>query len=323
MTSTSTHAALSESVRAFCDAWEGAEVPMLREQLTEDARLESNLFGTVQGAEPIAEALARDLAVRGQVQITPSNVVVRADAERAVVSAYLWGEATERSGSPSHQTMLWGGMLLLELSLVAPQPRLHTLRLQVNWGKGDVAFMAHWRLPEERLWQPGDPIATIVSDLDAPWRRLPASTLPFSEEAAIAEAWYQYAWGLDLADTAMYAGCFTDDVVAHLPPMGTLRGRREATATLKAFRQPWPWIQHYGEPIEIRIAERGTRASMLLGRLSPGYTRDADGQRLYSGYYRIELRKDAAHRWQIRRLDYQAEWATATTVKWESNIRDA
>jgi hypothetical protein len=59
-------------------------------------------------------------------------VFIRADAEPAVVDVYLWGETRARSGASPEQTMIWGGMLLLELYLVQRQPRLHTHRLQTN-----------------------------------------------------------------------------------------------------------------------------------------------------------------------------------------------
>jgi hypothetical protein len=70
MTSTFIHEASSELVRAFCDAWEGAEASGLSDQLTADARLESNLFGTFQGPDSTVDALMNDLAHRAQLQIT-------------------------------------------------------------------------------------------------------------------------------------------------------------------------------------------------------------------------------------------------------------
>jgi hypothetical protein len=66
-------------------------------------------------------------------------------------------------------------------------------------------------------------------------------------------------------------------------------------ATLKAFRMPWPWIQHYGVPLQIDIAEDRQSASLLLGRIIPEQDKTADGESLYGAHYKIELKKKTAN----------------------------
>ncbi len=100
----------------------------------------------------------------------------------------------------------------------------------------------------------------------------------------------------------MLDACFTDDVSAILTPMGQLHGRRELLTTLKAFRMPWPVMQHMGAPVSIDV--EGDTASMPLGRIAPGQPDAADGEPSYVAHYLIEARRDPAHGWRIARMDY-------------------
>lgn len=148
----------------------------------------------------------------------------------------------------------------------------------------------------------------MVSELDAPWHRIPVSALPVTNEEATAEAWFRYAWALDQADFVLFGQCFSEDAEAVLTPMGHLKGRRELMATLKAFRLPWPWMQHYGEPLQFEIQSDGSSAALLLGRVMPGRTATPENEPLYGAHYRIQLVKDDGETGWIGQMAYVPGW---------------
>lgn len=187
--------------------------------------------------------------------------------------------------------------------------RIADLRLQIDWIDGDRTAAPAWTFPSGQRWQPGDAPAVLVSELDAPWRRVPVSTLARSDVDDIEEAWFMYAWGLDHADSALYATCFTEDASALLPPMGDLQGRRVLMAALKAFRMPWPWIQHAGEALDVELDSDGQGATLVLGRVIPGRLRGDDGKPLFGAHYRIRMARSALQ-WQIARMEYRTGWFT-------------
>ncbi|GAA0533791.1 MULTISPECIES: nuclear transport factor 2 family protein [Pigmentiphaga] len=193
--------------------------------------------------------LRGDFAALEAVRIDTSNAVPRAAGKQSVVGAYVHGEAHLDPGAGNARAVAFGGVLVLSFTAVEEHLRIRSIRFQLNWVQGDVGLLTGWQLPVmDRLWQPGDAPAVVVSELDAPWHQIPASDLPTSDNDAIAEAWFRYAWGLDQADFSLFEQAFSEDVEAELTPMGRPKGRRTLMATLKAFRMPWPWMKHYEPP---------------------------------------------------------------------------
>jgi hypothetical protein len=82
--------------------------------------------------------------------------------------------------------------------------------------------------------------------------------------------------------------------------------------TLKAFRMPWPWIQHYGVPLDIQVDREGEAASLVIGRLIPGQTRTPEGLPLFGAHYQIRAVRAQGY-WRIRRMEYHAGWVTAAS----------
>ncbi|WP_232478018.1 nuclear transport factor 2 family protein [Caballeronia calidae] len=196
------------------------------------------------GREQVLAALRSDITAFQSVQIFSSNRVPRARGTEQMVGAYIYGEAHKETGATDIQSVSFGGLLILSFESAADRIRIREIRLQLHWVQGDVSALATWTLPTmDRAWKPGDPPAVVVSELDAPWHRVPVSDLPGSSEDAIAEVWYRYAWALDQADFMLFNESFSEHVQAELTPMGRMNGRRELIATLKAFRMPWPWMK--------------------------------------------------------------------------------
>jgi hypothetical protein len=253
--------------------------------------------------------LRSDFADFQSVKISSSNRVPRAYGTERMVGAYVYGEAQNASSVTEKQSVSFGGLLILTFEKLADRLRIREARFQLNWVQGDTDALASWKLPTmDRAWKPGDPPSVVVSELDAPWHRVPVSDFPISSEDAIAEAWYRYAWALDQADFALFGESFSEDVEAELTPMGCMKGRRELVATLKAFRMPRPWMKHYGEPLQVDIQPDGKSATLVLGRIMPGQTQTPDGKLLYGAHYRIQAMHDEQGAWRISQMEYFPGW---------------
>lgn len=290
--------------------WSGAKDISAEALFTPGMTFSSSARGELHGADKVAALLKDDLKGLDESSLVLSNLIVRADENNAVAGAYLLGNVSDFSQAGKEKSAMFGGVILVAYDRTGEALRISDVKIQINWLKGSQALLTHWQLPTEKNWQPGDAPAVIVSELDSPWRRVPVSTLPGDEDTFIAEAWYRYAWGLDLADYAQFAECFSEDVGAELTPMGTMQGRRVLAGTLKAFRMPWPWIQHYGTPLQINLNTDGETASMILGRIIPEQT-ELEGEKVYGAHYRIELIKKAQGHWQMSWMGYHPGWLTA------------
>jgi hypothetical protein len=307
---------LLAALEALRSTWANESTALPSDLFSADMQYFSSHRGGAAGRQAATTLIRDDVAGWEHAGIVVTNPVARADAQLGVVAAYLLGEGS-RAGNP----IRFGGMIVMESeredASIRDSIQVTTVRIQINWIDGELdgerIAPPGWTLPAGRHWQPGDPEATIVSEIDAPWHRVPASALALTDEQAVAEAWYTYAWGLDMADNALFAECFTEDASALLPPMGDLQGRRALAGTLKAFRMPWPWIQHYGVPLDIQVERDGEAASLVIGRLIPGQTRTADGLPLFGAHYRIRAARVQGC-WRIRRMEYHPGWVTAASA---------
>jgi hypothetical protein len=302
---------LLDALEALRRTWANESAALPSDLFSADLRYFSSHRGGAAGRQAATTLIRDDVAGWEQVGIVVTNPVAKADERLGVVAAYLLGEGS-RAGNP----IRFGGMIVMESERedesIRDSIQVTTVRIQINWIDGERFAPPGWTLPAGRHWQPGDPEATIVSEIDAPWHRVPASSLALTDEQAIAEAWYTYAWGLDMADQALFGACFTEDASALLPPMGDLQGRRSLAGTLKAFRMPWPSIQHYGVPLDIQVERDGDAAALVIGRLIPGRTRTAEGLPLFGAHYRIGAVR-AQGCWRIRRMEYHPGWVTAAS----------
>ncbi|MFB9125761.1 nuclear transport factor 2 family protein [Paraburkholderia dipogonis] len=300
---------LLELLAAFCDTWAGRPSGPAADLFADIVQLSSSHRGNAQRRDEVLALLRSEFADFQSVKISSSNRVSRANGHERMVGAYVYGEAHKASGATEKQSVSFGGLLILSFEKLADRFRICEVRFQLNWVRGDADVLASWKLPTmDRAWKPGDPPSVVVSELDAPWHRVPISDLPISGEDAIAEAWYRYAWALDQADFALFGECFSEDVETELTPMGRMKGRRELVATLKAFRMPWPWMKHYGEPLQVDIHPDRKSATLVLGRIMPGQTQTPDGKLLYGAHYRIQALQDEQGAWRISQMEYFPGW---------------
>lgn len=283
----------------FIQLWQGNTTDLVETFLTQDIQLSSSHRGNQRSISQVIDHLKNDFDSNASNNIHISNVVEKSTAEKTQISAYFYDETTLKN------TAFFGGMIIVSLN----RHLIDDIKIQMNWVDGDKSLISHWSLPLERLWKPKDPKSSaIISELDAIWHGSENKLSPNSDEERIAEAWYRYAWALDLADTSLYMDAFTDDAIVQLPPMGTLTGKREIISTLKAFRMPWPSIQHYGEPLQIAINFEKNTAELMIGRIIPQQAQDTDGQSIYAAHYKIELHLTQINQWKIHRMTYLPGW---------------
>lgn len=284
------------SVESFIQLWMGKNVIKPDLFLSNDITLSSSHRGKASSLKDVLQHLNDEFVSSDQVNLNLTNVVKKYSNSMIKISGYFYGKV---SNEPS---VFFGGMIIFTLK----DEYIQDIKIQLNWVEGNKDLLSGWTLPLNRLWKPKDPTAVIVSELDSIWQNGWFSNE--DNETQIAETWYRYAWALDLADTSLYIQTLTENAVAELPPMGVLKGKREIISTLKAFRMPWPSIQHYGEPIHIEISPTSDHAHMIIGRIIPSQSSDNMGKKIYAAHYQIELHRDINTNWQIHNMKYIPGW---------------
>ena len=303
MTTFITRQKLLDTLEGLRQHWLGHPSDALGLPFAEQVELVTSHRGSHRGRSAVLALLAADLQPMQHLHLEFSNPVVRADAAMAVASSYFHATAKCQG-----QSLQFGGLLVL----ASHDDHVSEIRIQLAWTQGDFSSLKNWTLPPaDRQWQPGDACAVIMSELDAPWNRVPNNALVTPVEDDIAQTWFRYAWALDQADFALLQHCFSEDVEAELTPMGRMRGRRKLITTLKAFRMPWPWMQHCGAPIAIQLEPSEQSALLTIGRIIPGKTTTADGQNVYGAHYRIKLSRQPEGQWAITSMEYLPGWFTA------------
>lgn len=283
-----------QAIQQFIQLWKGLSITEPQTFLSEFISLSSSHRGNSDSCSNVIQHLKHEFTPNSQVDIHLTNLVKKSLDSKIKISAYFYGNAI------ASQKVFFGGMITFTLQ----DELIQEVKIQLNWVEGEKNLLPGWTLPMERLWKPNDPISVISSELDTIWRGGWLSEA--EDQTRISEAWYRYAWALDFADTELYIDTFTEDAIAELPPMGLLKGKRQIISTLKAFRMPWPSIQHYGEPLHIKIDNN--LAQMVLGRIIPIQNINNSGEKIYAAHYLIELQRDSHSNWKIHSMKYIPGW---------------
>lgn len=302
------------SLNTFCETWSGNACSDNSQWLDPSVRLVSSHRGTVSGRENVTTLLQNDFAGLDNVSVTLTNTVERWNDKDYVASAYLHGHAT-RAVSGRHNRVLFGGMVVMRASEDEAQPVIHTLHLQINWTSGVRSLLSGWLLPaEESGWHQELPPVAIISELDAPWHIVPENHRATGDEQGVIDAWYRYAWALDQADFTLFSTCFSENAAGNFTPLGYISGRRNIIAAMKAFRLPWPWMQHFGKPLKVCINHDNQSAFLIIGRIIAEKTHDSGGREIYGAHYRVGMEKDAHNQWSICWSEYNPGWLTVDDV---------
>ncbi|WP_263054425.1 nuclear transport factor 2 family protein [[Curtobacterium] plantarum] len=303
-----------QSLISFCETWSGNACSENSQWLDPSVRLVSSHRGTVSGRENVTALLQNDFADLDNVSVTLTNTVERRNDKDYVASAYLHGQAS-RKGSGRHNQVRFGGTVVMRAGTDESQPVIHTLHLQITWTSGARQLLSGWLLPaEESGWHQGFPQVAIISELDAPWHIVPENHRDTSEEQGVIDTWYRYAWALDQADFKLFSTCFSENAAGNFTPLGYISGRRNIIAAMKAFRLPWPWMQHYGEPLKVCIQSDRQSAILIIGRIIAEKTHDSGEREIYGAHYRVGMEKDSHNRWSICWSEYNPGWLSTDDV---------
>lgn len=290
-------AALS-SFAQLIDSWNNARIADAYGSVAPHARVSSSHQGDGSGAQAVASMWQDTYPSSEILTVTASNQAVTGDHKKAILSAYLVIDLV----TDSETRFSAGAFAILDIAYLGSEWQIERVRSQLSWHDGDASARPQWVLPRETGWQAGDPDPVFVSELDAPWHAMPVLDLAGDEETQIAELFYRYAWALDQADFTLLASCYANDAAGDFRPIGQFYGRGAIVGQMKAFRMPWPQMQHYIVPLDIRVC--GDLGEMIVGRLVP----QRSGSRgVYGAHYRVKLSR-RSKRWLIIWSEYVPGW---------------
>lgn len=300
---------VSISIDHFIQFWQCDRSLLAEHLFSKDVQFTSSHSGHVSGLSRVILHLDQEFPPQGKTKIYSTNIVEKGNVEARQTNAYFYGKT-----STDELSCHFGGMIVI----LFKNHLIREVKVKMNWVDGDKQLLTHWKLPLARLWKPNDPKSSvIISELDAVWHQSNQNQYQISqnnEEEQVVEAWYRYAWGLDLADAGLYVHTFTENAIAELPPMGILKGKREIISTLKAFRMPWPSIQHYGEPIHVNIDKTTGTAELIIGRIIPQHAKDSLDHPIYAAHYKIDLCFSDIGQWQIQHMKYVEGWIKKSII---------
>lgn len=247
----------------FVAGWACSDQDALTTVFADSSVLHSSAHGEARGARDITALFSADFDPAMPLDIVTTNHFVGGDDERAVLTSYLYGFTPQTEPAPS----TFGATLVADLVRTESGWQFEVLRLSIPWIDGDEARFAKWSIPSPEGWKIGDATPSIVSELDSPWARGIPDLDPHDAVRQVADFYSRYSWAIDQGDITLLHGCFTEDVFGAFPPMGDLQGRHEVIGQMKSFRRLWPWMQHFGRPLQITVDEARNTAHLVVGRI--------------------------------------------------------
>lgn len=288
----------------FFHGWRHGSWQSLSCSLTDDAVLKSSQHGEGRGLESWRRLLLEDALQLVWMRTSNHASVVGRDG-RAASSSYVYGLLGH-----GEKRFLFGATVILRFESRNDDDRWFLTRalIGVNWCKGDLALVEHWRKPPaDTGWEPGESAPTIVSELDSPWADV-VDVVPHEPEQAVRELYSKYSFAIDQGDIALLSDCYTNDAAGGFTPLGPLQGRHAIVGQLKSFRRLWPWMQHFADVVRVEFEPDGQYARMIVARIIPDRALDTQGKPLYGAHYQIRARREDDGGWRICWSDYRPGW---------------
>lgn len=295
----------------FVEAWSQGKWQGLTPSLTGETMLTSNQHGEVRGVTDWQHLLAADVPNLAWMR-TSNHATLVDEGGQAACSSYVIGLFND-----GQRHLLFGASVVLQFQFHEVQSRwlLMHARINVNWCRGDLALVSHWRMPpSDAGWQLGDSAPVIVSELDSPWAVIGVGLPLGSKEDAVRELYSKYSWAIDQGDIALLSDCYTEDAAGGFTPIGALQGRHAIVGQLKNFRRLWPWMQHFADVVRIEFETDGQHARMIVARIIPERSVDTAGHAVYGAHYQIRVRQEDDGQWRICWSDYRPGWFTAADI---------
>jgi SnoaL-like protein len=303
---TAPRARLLGALDQFLDLWRRGHLAPEETDLFSMTRFTSSVHGNALGTDAIKQLLRADHG-DAALALASTNHYASAGSAGLHVSAYLHGHRTASTSGPV-RVSLFGAALVLTAAMDGDVLRVTDIDLTVDWVDGDLDPPDTWKsLRGSRFWKPGDQPPTLVSELHAPWSRSPDAESIGDAADRITDVFMRYVWSIDRADFGGMVPCLSPDMEGDFPPIGTLSGISDVIGQLKAFRQAWPWMQHFCIPLEVTTNSAGDEAQVAIGRIVPYRLHAPSGHRAYGAHYRLVLRR-VGQGWQITRFAYIEGW---------------
>lgn len=289
-------------LRRFLSAWEAGDPSAIAACVVSSSSVRISTQSLLAQLTGAAQFLAKDGAAGRSITTHAVNVYAASNSEQGWLGAYLHGAVVL-----DKRRLQYGALISAQTVYQSHQEIFEDLAIQVLWTDGDASVVPHWQLPPARIWQQGDTSSLIVSELHSPWARAGTTYLPEDPNEQFEELFARYAWAMDQADFSLMKTCLTEDISGEFTPLGHLRGISEVVGTLKAFRQAWPWMQHFGRVLKWRLKDDGREADVIVGRIIPSMTHQPSGDPVYGAHYRLTV-VFADDCWKIRNFAYIPGW---------------
>jgi hypothetical protein len=297
------HAAAVATFNTLCDTFRTGDAAGLAAIAVAVPSAVTSHKASLTGIDAVA-AMFGPFTSAETFELAATNVYIGGTPTRARTSAYLAGRIQGRA------SLGFGAVIIVDLERTDESAawRVGALKLQLTWIEGDRSLRKDWVFPRfEKVWEEGDALPVLVSELDAPWHVYPNS-LPVTIERSVIDTYARYSWGIDQADFGLLAGCYTEDAAGTFRPMGPLSGRQAIIGVLKDFRRAWPMMQHYGEVLGALI--NGDRAAIIVARWIPQANAAAG---TFGAYYPMRLQRDG-QLWRISWTEYRPNWFSRETI---------
>ncbi|QES88338.1 nuclear transport factor 2 family protein [Rhizosphaericola mali] len=303
---------IKDFVDNFLLAWQMEDSSALRSFWDADAVFNSSAHGSATCDLPIVKLLLEKQPVGNAMSLFSSNLYFATKTENIyTLTFYVYGIVKD----DRNEVMTIGATVLADIEFGPNTIKFKSLTFSLNWIEGEDDLIPNWRKPlGYRFWKVGDPLSVIVSEVDAPWNKY-SNFHSTNIEEELLQTYARYAWAIDQADFHLLQSVFTHDIEGDFTPMGYLKGNQQVIGTMKAFRQSWPWMQHFGEPISYHISEDGNEAELVIGRIIPQqYETVLQSPILYGANYELKMRKEDSV-WKISYFSYHPGWFYAKEKK--------
>lgn len=303
-------AAVKQLMTRLTTFWMTADSDLKPEDFHHGSQLFSSHHGNAEGYTDITAKLKQD-TTNSPMQGRLTNLYVATDSKHAVASFYSFGLL----GNSNRNLFLFGSTQVVQLSKINQRWCIDTIRLVINWSKGNVDQVPHWQnLPGEHGWEMGFEAPALVSELHSPWSVMPDAPPPENLQEALEELYYRYAFSVDQNDMGLLKASYTEDISGGFAPVGNLSGRDQVIGTLKNFRHLASVWQHFAEVVRYEEEDDGKHVKLIVARIIPERPVDEAGNTLYGAHYQLLARKLESGQWNFCWTDYRPGWFTVNNL---------
>ena len=283
----------------FINALESNNMDLLDGILDRNAKVISSAHGKLEGIEAIKSGLLWKGENLDHVKLRIFNHVTRATEDYAAASCYLLVHLGKMVNDFMNN-FLCGFRMTVEYRKEDVW-RITEVKASMVYEWGNSLLVANaWTMMDYGKWEGYDPVI-IDRKKDAPWDKVPVSTVTQTAEEAAAEAFWHYNWCIDTDDFDTLSTFVTDGVAQK--QMGQSKGE-DLVNWLKGKREKWVEYQGITVPKEACWSHISTIKSIHAER----------EDYVTADFYRVEpnrLGNKFLHKYNMGAIVYTAIWHMA------------